>query len=82
MTKNSPDPVSVSAIDPRTALAAQLDDVILTTESRTRQLAAQIKQLNMEIQANDDTIHAAKLAQAELDAGLDRSRNLAALEQL
>lgn len=79
--RNSADPITVSAVDPRTALSATLDETIMTAESRNRSLAAQIKQLNLEIQANDDTIHASRLAQSELDAGLARAREAAFVEQ-
>jgi hypothetical protein len=79
--KNSSDPITVSAIDPRNAFNAQLDDTIMQLESRNRSLAAQRKQLDLETQANDDTIRAAILAISELDTSIARARELSLTEE-
>lgn len=81
MAKNSPDPITVSAVDPRTDLQAKLDESILTLESRNRALAAQRKQLDLEIQANDDTIAVARSAINQLDEALTSAREIALMEK-
>lgn len=79
--KNSPDPTLVSAVDPRTELQSDLDATIMKLEARNRALAAQRKQLDLEIQANDDAITVAKAGIAQLDEALAASRATALMEQ-
>lgn len=80
MSKNSPEAPLVSAVDPRTVLQGTLDESIIQLEARNRALAAQRKQLDLEIQANDDAIAVARDGIHALDNRLALARELAMTE--
>lgn len=77
---NTPDAPLVSAVDPRTTLQGTLDETIMQLESRNRILMSQRKQLDMEMQANDDAIAVARDGIHALDNRLALARELAMTE--
>lgn len=80
MSKNSPDALLVASVDPRTNLAASLDEHIMQLEARNRSLAAQRKQLDLETQANDDALQVAHDAIRALDDKITQAQELALTE--
>lgn len=82
MPKQNDQPATVSALDPRDALRTALDAQILTAQGRKRELASTIKQLERELEAQEETIRIAEAAIGEASESLGRTRELALAESV